>query len=155
MKISHLKKYKKQIFFLIILILILIYCLNEHFKKQIFFKKLDGSVSSIPMQPVFLKDLTNFDWDYALLFTGEDFQNIEFYKDKKIIFKKLILLDHEGNFKPQIVFSKRAYCTYKQGKIIFDEKAELNDRGDFLYYYKPVDCSANPLDYSAIPNNSD
>lgn len=144
MKISHLRKYKKSIFFILILIMILIYCLNEHFKKQIFFKKLDGSMNSIPTQPVFLKDLTNFDWDYALLFTGEDFQNIEFYKDKKIIFENQIILDNEGNFKFQVLFSKKAYCSYKQGKIIFDEKTKLNDKGDFLYYYKPVDCSSMP-----------
>lgn len=99
---------------------------------------------------VYIKEITNFQWDYAYLYLHNiDFQKIVFFnKNGEIIFAETIKLDREGNILPQYLFDdikeNTLYykCSYRYGKLKFFRKEQLYMQDGFIYFYQPIDCDA-------------
>ena len=114
----------KRIFLIVALCGLLLLNNNNQIDKRALNKIIYNS-QSIP-----LRNITNFKWDYAYLYTHNiDFQKIVFFNSNgKEIFSEQIKLDNEGNILTQYLFDDDRKdviyykCSYNNGKIKFFRK---------------------------------
>lgn len=138
----------KRIFLIVVFCALVVLCAlllnNNQIDKSVLNKIIYNS------QLIPLRDITNFKWDYAYLYTHNiDFQKIVFFdSNRKEIFSEQIELDNEGNILPQYLFDDDRKnvvyykCSYNNGKIKFFRKEKLYLQDGFIYFYQPIDCDA-------------
>lgn len=99
---------------------------------------------------LYIKDLTNFKWDYAKLFIGtEDFKKIQFYLHDEVIFEESVRIDSDGELLSQELFTSSekdiSYykCFYDHGAlelIRIEEIEHSSGVNRYLYIYEPIEC---------------